>query len=269
MAEIFKPPVINLDKMKMYFGVPYTVDLENCEGKFTMYQPTIGDILEFGEAEFFSTLNIFVTTTTSCRLMLWDMGIDWTDFKDYYLFLLLFENIKSDAAKLIFHDFDITKLKLMTKEEKDEDGEEHETFTLYSEELGIEINETAYYYISQYLQYVFNIVPERKMTSDPILKKWYIKKDRREFENNKKIELVNPNDNKNSMQACISACVNHPGFKYNLHELRGVGVCEFYDSVRRLQVYENTTAIMKGLYSGFMNSKDVKPDAYNFMKVID
>lgn len=269
---IFKPPAINLDKMKMYFAVPYEINLDSCEGSFCMYQPTIGDILEFGSDEFFSTLNIFVTNTTACRLMLWDMGIDWNEFKDYHLFLLLFNQINPKAAKLIFRDFDITKLEIMNKWIKDEEeGVQVETFSLYNADMKIEINEEAYYYISQYLQFVFNIVPERKITSNPILKDWYIKKDRRELSNTQKMEEAGKkhNESNDSMQAVISACVNHPGFKYKLHELRGVGVCEFYDSVQRLQVYENSTAIMKGMYSGFVDSKNIRPESYNFMKVLN
>ena len=64
----------------------------------------------------------------------------------------------------------------------------------------------------------------------------------------------------------VSSCVNHPGFKYKLQELRDVGICEFMDSVQRLQVYESSTALLKGMYSGFISSKDVKPDNYNWMR---
>ncbi len=265
----YKPPVLKLDMLKMYFGTPYTVDIDGCEGSFTMYQPTIGEILEFGTDDFFDTLNIFVTNTTSCRLMLWDMNIDWNDFKDFHLFLLLFNQINPNVARLIFRDFDITKLQIMTKFVKDEDDNEVETFTLYNKELGIEINEDAYYYISQYLQYVFNIRPERKITNDPILKKWYIRKDRRDLENNESLKETSKAHSSSSMQAVVSACVNHPGFKYKLHELKDVGVCEFYDSVQRLKVYENSVAVLNGLHSGMVDGKNIKPESYNFMRVFE
>jgi hypothetical protein len=68
------------------------------------------------------------------------------------------------------------------------------------------------------------------------------------------------------MRSIISACVNHPGFKYKLDELKQVGVCEFYDSVKRLQVYEASTALLKGMYSGMIDSSKINPDEYNFMR---
>lgn len=64
----------------------------------------------------------------------------------------------------------------------------------------------------------------------------------------------------------VSALVNHPGFKHKLSELKEVGIAEFYDSVKRLQIYEQSTALLKGLYGGMISSKDVEPDAYNWMK---
>lgn len=48
--------------------------------------------------------------------------------------------------------------------------------------------------------------------------------------------------------------VNHPGFKYKLQELKEVGIVQFMDSVKRLQLYENTTALMSGVYSGMLDS---------------
>ena len=52
----------------------------------------------------------------------------------------------------------------------------------------------------------------------------------------------------------ISSMVNHPGFKYKKKELIDVGIVEFMDSVQRLQLYENVTALMSGVYSGMLDT---------------
>ena len=95
------------------------------------------------------------------------------------------------------------------------------------------------------------------------MKELYIRKDRSEF-NRKK----DKDSSANSIQSLISSCVNHPGFKYKLSELKELGVAEFYDSVKRLQIYESSTALMKGMYSGFVDSSKINSDDYNFMKEI-
>lgn len=67
---------MEFDRLKMLFAEPYVIDLEDTAGSLTIYQPTIDDIVKVGEAEFYSTLNIFVTTTTAYRLPLWEAGLD-------------------------------------------------------------------------------------------------------------------------------------------------------------------------------------------------
>jgi hypothetical protein len=37
------------------------------------------------------------------------------------------------------------------------------------------------------------------------------------------------------------------------------------DSVKRIQKYENGTAALKGIYSGFVSSKDIPDEVFNYM----
>ena len=135
---------------------------------------------------------------------------------------------------------------------------------LYDKINDIEINEQVYFHISQYLQTIFNIHPEEKLTDDSIMKRWFIDKDKRELKNRANKET----EGSSNLLPVISACVNHPGFKYKSSELIEVGVYEFYDSVKRLQVYESTTALQKGMYSGFVDGSKLKSEDYNFMRAI-
>ena len=140
-----------------------------------------------------------------------------------------------------------------------------ETIVLYNPDDNIEIDERTYQYIHQYIQTIFNIFPDEKITSVPTMKKWFIDSDRRKLKNEKYKKDKNENI-EHSMLSIISSCVNHPGFKYKTSELKEIHVSEFYDSVQRLQIYEHTTAVLKGMFSGFVDSKKIKPEAYNFMQ---
>lgn len=260
-------PKIKFDKLQMYFGKPYKIDLgtvkissglfkEDVKKSITVYQPTIGKIVDMGEEKFFSSLNAFITNTTSYRLPLWDMGIDWNEISDFDLFLILYKSIDDDVSQLLFK-LDMSNFEFYTMT-----LEGVETPVLYSKKDEIIIDENVYNHFSQYLQEVFQLKPEEKLTDDAVMKKWFVDKDRRQKERDEKKGI----DNESNLQAIISACVNHAGFKYSLRELENVGVCEFYDSVQRLQLYESTTALMKGMYSGFVDGSKIKPDDYNFMK---
>lgn len=254
-------PKIEFDRLKMYLGEPYCIHVNDYCKDIVVSQPTIGDIIQFGEKSFNQMLSAFVSNTTSYRLPLWQKGLDWNEISDFDLFCILYRNINPEASKLIFKDIDFTKLKFGEKIV----GDEH-IKVLYDAEAQIEITEDTYQHFSQYLKNVFNIFPEEKITKDPVMKKWYIQKDLRQLEREQANEAKGKTNEGFSIQPIISACINHPGFKYKLSDLKNIGVCEFYDSVKRLQIYESSTALMKGIYSGFVNGKEISPENYNFMR---
>ena len=177
---------------------------------------------------------------------------------------MLFKQADPDVVRLLFGDLDFSKFEpLLKRTSEDDEGE----VVLWDNDDEIEINQDVHNHFSQFLRAVFGIDPEEKITDNDTLKQWYITKDRRAAENAKKKEEKDDGKSSSSnMKAIISSLINHPGFKYKLKELKEVGVAEFYDSVKRLQVYEQSTALLKGMYSGFISSKDVKPQDYNFMR---
>ncbi len=249
------------DKLQMYFGKTYVIDLESAQGSISVDIPTVGDIMEIGEKKFYSTLGIFVTNTTSYRLMLDELKLDWNTLSDFELFCMLYNQIDFDVSKLMFGDLDFKKFALYNKKLSNKS----ESIVLWNKEDNIEINEEVYQHIAQYLRAVFNMFPEEKITEDETLKKMYLDKDRINLAIEKK---KNKNTDSTSILPLISACVNHPGFKYKPMELRHVNICEFYDSVKRLQIYENTTALLKGSYSGMIDSSKIDKDQFNFMREI-
>lgn len=254
-------PVIEFDKLKLFFGEPYEIDVEENDNKIILVQPSIGDIVEIGEKRFYSTLNVFTTNTTSFRLQLWEQGLDWNDLSDFQLFCMLINTAEKEVYQKFIPNIDLSKFGIFQKKMPDS---ENVITVLYNDEDKIEINENVYYHMSQYLRNIFNIFPDEKITEDAILKRWYIEKDKRELKNK---ESKNETEDSGLINL-ISACCNHPGFKYKSSELKELGIYQFYDSVKRLQVYESTTALQKGMYSGFMDSSKIKPEDYNFMKSI-
>ena len=260
-------PKIEFDKLQIYFREPYVIDLESAVGSITVTQPTIGDIINIGESRFYSTLSAFVTNTTSHRLMLWGDGdepvVDWNEMSDFELFTLLITNVDKEVTALFLGDLDVSKFERVGKNV----SEDKQVLTLYDVEDGIEINEEVYWHLSQYLREMFTIFPDEKITKSPTLKKWYIEKDRREKAINKE-KAEKGESESSSLLRVISSYLNHPGTKYKSSELKELGVFEFWDGVQRLQIYEQATACMKGMYSGMVDSSKISADSYNFMKEI-
>ena len=95
------------DTLRMYFGEKYWLN-----EKISISQPTIGDILEMGEKDFFSSLYVFIGNPTTFRLQLWNIGVDWNKIKDFELFCTLVLNVDKKFTDLIFTDIDFGEFKL-------------------------------------------------------------------------------------------------------------------------------------------------------------
>ena len=272
MQEVFK-----VDILKLYFGDPYPVT-----DKIIINQPSIQDVMEYGENEFFSMLYIFIGNTTFRRLELWKSGVDWNKVSDYELFCRLVGMLPIERTRIFFGDIDFQKFKLIETGKEPEPVPEdkkltviekrklyfkqfEECVTFYNEEDDIEIDAVTYHKIADILREMVRIYPKTEYTVGKMSKELLI-----EEEEAKLLKALKETDRPSSMlQPLISACVNHPGFKYRKSELRAVQLNEFMDSVQRLQIYEATHALLGGSYSGFMDSSKVPKENFDFMRSLN
>ena len=272
MQEVFK-----VDILKLYFGDPYPVT-----DKIIINQPSIQDVMEYGENEFFSMLYIFIGNTTFRRLELWKSGVDWNKVSDYELFCRLVGMLPIERTRIFFGDIDFQKFKLIETGKEPEPVPEdkkltviekrklyfkqfEECVTFYNEEDDIEIDAVTYHKIADILREMVRIYPKTEYTVGKMSKELLL-----EQEDAKLIKPLKETDRPSSMlQPLISACVNHPGFKYRKSELRSVQLNEFMDSVQRLQIYEATHALLGGSYSGFMDSSKVPKENFDFMRSLN
>lgn len=222
-------------------------------------QPRIGEIVDIGEEEFYRNLNIWVTNTTSYRVALWHMQprIDWCKITDYELFCSIYQATDPDIMSVILPNTNLLsyekKLRVL--------GEDQYEMVLYSESEDQVIDYMVYLEISQYLRSLFNIFPKDEFAKGMTTKEMIIWED--EMNNAKE---SNESKFKSSLFPLVSSCINHPGFKHSLKDLEDVGMFEFMDSVNRLQVYENTRALLAGSMSGFCDTSKIPQENFNFMR---
>ena len=268
----------NIDLLKIYFGDPYQVT-----DKLTFYQPSIQDIIDYGESDFFAVLFMFIGNTTYRKLFLWENGIDWNQISDYELFCGFVRMIPPDKSGILFGDTDFTKFQLYgleytppepTAEEalkkptaSEKRNKLFETFekshTLYSQEQDIEISAETYHYLVDVMRNSFHIFPKTEYTVGKTSKEMLIDEEREKV---KKAEREAADHPTSTLQPLISMCINHPGFKYKSSELKQVHINEFMDSVNRLQVYESTHATLIGSRSGFIDSSKIPKEQFDFTR---
>ena len=246
-------PEYHFDKLKMYFGEDYTIN------GITISIPTIGDILEIGEKRFFKSLSPFLSNSTSIRVLLYDVfKKDWNKTKDIEVFFILSNIVKDqEPLKLLFKNIKFDDFLIVDAKKNLSDSST--TTSLYSRSQDILIYEDEYMEIAEYIRTMMNVHPKVEKAKGKTTKQWILQEDRMKEKQNQDKE------DDSILLPLISACVNHPGFKYKLEELKQVNICQFMDSVQRIQKYEQGTAALHGIYGGMVSAKDIPEDLINFM----
>ena len=261
--------IYDFDELKMYFGEDYWVTDKIC-----IKQPTIGDILEFGDTKFYSMLNLFCANPTSLRLQLWKMGKDWNVISDFELFTqIIIKNLTPKDTHLLFGDLNFSWFRLFHDKKKDCDllvnipQDEDGNLISINYEEAIIIDELIYKKIIKYLCIMFNLHFKVEHAKNKATKEAMIWED--EMNLNTELQKKEKRDiPKSFLLPLISSMVNHPGFKYKTSELKQIGIFQFMDSVQRLQIYESTHALLGGMYSGFCDASKIDKDEFNFMRDI-
>lgn len=245
---------LDFNPLQLYFGDDYIVN-----EKIRIRQPSIQDFIDYGDNNIFNVIMPFVSNTTSCRVQLWDKGIDWNKITNQELFSILIKNIDARYSKIIFGDIDFSTFQLRVNEyEKDV------SLSLYSPELDIEIDESTRQRMCRYIQYMFNIYPpEEEFCSNKMLKQELINNDKQ-----KQLKALKEKGKDNSFLAIIASYLNHPGCSYTKNELKNVKYFEFIYNTQRMQIYESTRALLNGRFSGMCDLSKVDKNEFNFMRDI-
>ena len=252
--EVNKKPEYHFDKLKMYFGEDYTIN------GITISIPTIGDILNIGESKFYQAISPFISNSTSIRVLLYDVfKKDWNKTKDIEVFYILYQLLEDkEPLKLLFKDFSFDGFELI-QARKNVDDPEYNHLALFNKDKNMIIYDDEYMEIAEFIRAMMNVHPKVEKAKGKTTKQWILQEDRMKAEQDDKKKCTS------TLLPLVSSCINHPGFKYKLEELKQVNICQFMDSVNRIQKYEQGTAALHGIYGGMVSAKDIPEDLINFM----
>lgn len=247
-------PEYHFDKLRMYFGEDYTIN------GITISIPTIGDILDIGESKFYQAISPFLSNSTSIRVLLYDVfKKDWNKTKDIEVFYILYQLLEDkEPLKLLFEDFSFDGFELI-QARKNIDDPEYNHLALFNQEKNMIIYDDEYMEIAEFIRAMMNVHPKVEKAKGKTTKQWILQEDRMKAGQDNKKKCTS------TLLPLVSSCINHPGFKYNLEELKQVNICQFMDSVNRIQKYEQGTAALHGIYGGMVSAKDIPEDLINFM----
>ena len=238
---------LDVDELQLYIGDDYVIN-----DHIKVLQPTIKQIAEFGEKEFFSVVHTVTAIPSDLKFQLFEMGLDWMEIGDFDLFCMLSQTLTPDRTKLLFGDLDFTKLKPYNHPHIE--GE----IVLADKETGVLIDKMIYLRIVSYLRKAFNITPKVEKAANKMTKKILIEEDRKRIEFNKDKPF------KSFLLPLISAVKVKQG--YTKDYVLNMGYVEFMNDVARLQVIHNADHLLSGVYAGTIDVKKINKAELNWMK---
>ena len=237
---------LDVDELQLYFGDDYVI---NDYIKIT--QPLIGEVVDYGEAQYFSMVHTLTAIPSDMKSQLWDLGLDWTEMDDFELFMMLVQTLTLDKTSILFGDLDFSKLKPF---KNNQNGD----IVLADKETGIIIDKMIYLRIMSYLRKLHNITPKVEKAANKMTKKVLIEEDRQ------KILLAKDKPFKSYLLPLISAIKVKQG--YTKDYVRNMGLYEFFDDIARAQVINSADHLLSGAYSGMMDLKKVNKQEFNWMR---
>ena len=235
-----------IDELQLYFGDDYVIN-----DYITISQPSIGQVVDYGESSYFSTIYPITAIPSDMKAPLWDMGIDWTELDDFELFIMLSQTLTLDKTSLLFGELDFSQLKPYPNKVNGD-------IVLANKETGVIIDKMIYLRIVSYLRKLHNITPKIERAANEMTKKVLIEEDRN------KIRLNQEKPFKSYLLPLISAVKVKQG--YTKEYVRNMGLYEFFDDIARMSLINNADHLLSAAYAGTIDMKKLNKQDFNWMK---
>lgn len=270
----------DIDELKIYRGsdIPIT-------DKIVVIQPTIDQIIEFGEKKYFQTVHCLTGVGADFKWQLWDyFGIDYTTIDDFELFKKLIwgslsskkyihkelmenrEKYAEELEKISDEDLAemlINPLSLVLKDIDLADfiecqSDKYPETILYDQEHDITIDRFVYMKIVDAVRKIHGFKRNNQMPANDITKMFLIDDARDEA-----MAAANK-EYKSVLQPLISALVCKTGQLGN-DSIWNTKIYMFFDAIKRINKIQDATLLLQGAYSGFASLKGVNKDRLDWM----
>lgn len=220
--------------------------------KISVVVPTLREIFEFGEEEYYSLISAFTAMPIDMMVVLEDAGIDYTTINEYDLFLLLFGGIKSRDTRLVLGDLDLSKFNIAA-------NTQNGLLTLYDEENDIAIDRAIHDKIARRLRGIHHLEKDIRKPANKEAKDYMMERARKKAKRRKGREV------NSQLEPVIIALVNTEQFKYDYETVLDLSIYQFNESAMQVVKKIDYDNRMFGVYSGTINAKSLRQEDLNWM----
>ena len=237
-----------VNELKLYLG-----DEIKITDRIIVKSPTIGQIAEYGEAEYFSMAQTLCATPSSMKVALDDMKLDWMQVTDFQLFMMLCQSLKPSQTSILLGDLDLSLLKPYSMNNSEEivlSNEDHTTI----------INEVIYEILVTYLRKMHGFKKQVDKAGNEITKMMLIKVARDDA------KKAADKPYKSFLRPLISSVKCRMG--YTIEYVKNMGIFELMDDLSRLGVIVNADAALSGSWSGMVDTKKIPKETFDWTRDI-
>lgn len=267
--------MFEIDELKVYRGsdIPIT-------DKIIVTQPTIDQIIEFGEKKYFQTVHYLTGVGADFKWQLWDYhGIDYTTIDDFELFKkIIYPSLAS--KKYIYKELTENRekyaeqLKNISEEDLEEmlvnplslilkdidladfiecESDRNPETILYCKEHDITIDRFVYSRIVDAVRKIHGFKRNNQLPANDITKMFLIDDARDEA------MMAAKKPYKSVLKPLISALAVKTGQLGN-EGIWNIKINMFFDSIKRVHKIQDAELLLQGAYSGFASLKGVDKD---------
>lgn len=233
-----------LNKLKILRGKPIVLN-----DWLILRQPTLDEIDEFGEPEFYSTAWTLCSSPWDMPSMLDDIGIDFMQISEWEFFRILLSLIDPTQLKIILGDFNFQDFNLM--EETTQDG--NKRIVLYRQSDGAVFDEDLYKIFIAYLRELIGFQHKGKKAANKTTAKIIIMDDRKR----RKREAEKPPEEESMIYDIIVSLVNTEEFSYTYDTVYDLTLYQLMKSFTQIQGKKAAVALMQGSMSGMVDTSGI------------
>ena len=271
--------MFDIDELKIYRG-----DDIRITDKIIVTQPTIDQIIDFGEKEYFQAVHYLTGVGADFKWQLWDFyGRDYTQIEDFELFKLMIwptlsskkkihkeltknrdkyeEELKNiseeDLAKMLVNPLSLVLKDIDLADFDEYESEKYPESVLYDKERDITIDRFVYMQIVDVVRKIHGFKRNNEMPANEITKMNLIDDARDDA------IMAAQKPYKSILKPFVSALAVKTGQLGN-DSIWNTKINMFFDAIKRIGRIQDAELLLQGAYSGFASLKGVDKTRLNW-----
>ena len=221
-----------------------------------MHVPTISEVLEFGENQYFNMIYTMYATPYELMGQLDAMGIDYEKVSEFDLFCFAFLGMAEDKCHMVFENLNTKDYKLAP------DPEAEKQYLLLNETTGHMIRRKEAEQISAFLRRIQCTEKCMKKAGNSAIKKYLLEKARKALKSAKRSK------SQSVIEEMLICLLNTSEFAAkSLDDAFAMNIYFFNKSMRQINKKIDYDHICAGVYAGTIDSKKINMKKIHWMNL--